>query len=468
MEIKSHDLLASFMDLLMDAVLAVDTDGQIVVASAACERVFGYTPQEMVGRNIFAMVVPEDLDRTTQTARDVMSGNPLLYFENRYVRKDGQIVDIMWTARWSPEDQLRIGVARDITERKRAEALQAALYAISEAAYAAEDLISLFQRIHHIVGALLPADCFSVTLYDKEKDQLSFPYLFDKLEWTEQPSKPAAGTLCAEIILSGQPLLLTHEEIAEGRALLQNVLEPHVLSWLGVPLKSHKGMIGVLTVKRYLGGVSYNQKDLELLQFVSTQIATAIERQQMQARLQHLAQYDQLTTLPNREFLTHRLDVALTSAQREQRRLSLLYLDLDKFKQVNDTLGHDAGDRLLQEVANRLKLCMRETDIVARLGGDEFVVLLQDISMPEQAAMVVEKIRGVLCQPFSIEGHTLTIRPSIGIALYPDHGDDRHQLLKHADKAMYVEKQTEQRLRVSLGTGDAPGKVAILGDADAR
>lgn len=444
MEIKSHDLLASFMDLLMDAVLAVDVDGKIVVASAACERVFGYTPQEMVGRNIFAMVVPEDLDRTTETAREVMSGNPLLYFENRYIRKDGQIVDIMWTARWSPEDQLRIGVARDITERKRAEALQAALYAISEAAYAAEDLISLFQRIHHIVGSLLPADCFSVTLYDEDKDQLTFPYLVDKLEWTEQPSKPAAGTLCAEIIRSGQPLLLTAEDIAAGSALVKNALEPHVLSWLGVPLKSQKGMIGVLTIKRYLGGISYQLKDQELLQFVSTQIATAIERQKMQARLQQLAQYDALTTLPNREFLTHKLEAALSSAEREQRHLALLYLDLDKFKQVNDSLGHDAGDTLLQEVAARLKLSMRETDMVARLGGDEFVVLLQDISSPDQAAMVVEKLRGVLAQPFEIDGHRLAIRPSIGIALYPDHGQDRHALLKHADKAMYQEKHGER------------------------
>lgn len=444
MEIKSHDLLASFMDLLMDAVLAVDIDGKIVVASAACERVFGYTPQEMVGKNIFAMVVPEDLDRTEQSAREVMSGNPLLYFENRYIRKDGQIVDIMWTARWSPEDQLRIGVARDITERKRAEALQAALYAISEAAYAAEDMIALFQRIHSIVGKLLPADGFSVTLYDAEKDQLSFPYLIDQQHWMAQAAKPAAGTLCSRIIESGQPLLLNAGEIAHEHAADPQQLEDHVLSWLGVPLKSPNGMIGILTVKRYLGGVSYNQKDQELLQFVSTQIATAIERQKMQARLQQLAQYDALTTLPNREFLTHRLEAALNTARREQRHLALLYLDLDKFKQVNDTLGHDAGDKLLQEVATRLKLSMRDTDMVARLGGDEFVVLLQDISSPDQAGMVVEKIRAVLAQPFDIDGHHLAIRPSIGIAFYPDHGQDRHALLKHADKVMYQEKHGEQ------------------------
>src|SRR6202035_1236248 len=125
-------------------------------------------------------------------------------------------------------------------------------------------------------------------------------------------------------------------------------------------------------VKSYLDGVCYSEKDQELLQFVSTQIATTIERQQMQARLQHMAQYDQLTARPNRGFLCDRLKVALSTARREQGRLSLLYLDLDKFKQVNDTLGHDVGDLLLQEVAKRLTQCMRESDTVARVGGDEF------------------------------------------------------------------------------------------------
>ena len=427
----------------MDAVLAVDANGTIVVASAACERVFGYTPQEMIGKSIYSMIFHDDLDRTQDQAQQVMAGNPQLNFENRYIRKDGQIVDIMWTARWSAEDQLRIGVARDITERKRAEALQAALYAISEAAYAAEDLIALFQRIHAIVHTLLPADGFSVTLYDAEKDQLSFPYRVDKQEWTVEPVKPAAGTFCARIIESGQPLLLSSEAIAHEREAGQHQLGPEVLSWLGVPLKSPNGMIGVLTMQRYLGGMPYQHRDQELLQFVSTQIATAIERQKMQAQLQHLAQYDTLTTLPNREFLTRRLDAALMSAQQDQRHLALLYLDLDKFKQVNDSLGHDAGDRLLQEVATRLKLSMRESDMVARLGGDEFVVLLQDISSPDQATLVAEKIRSVLAEPFTIEGRALLIRPSIGIALYPDHGQDRHQLLKHADKAMYTEKRAE-------------------------
>ncbi len=445
MEMKSYATLASLVDLLIDAVFAVDADGCVVFASASCERIFGYTPQEMIGKRMFDMIVAEDRERTLESARNVILGKPQLHFENRYIRKSGEIVNIMWSARWSPADQLRIGVARDITELKRAESMQAVLYLISEAAYAAEDLIALFQRIHKIIATLLPADNFSVMLYDSEKDQLSFPYHVDEYEQASEIPKPAAGTLCAEIIRSGKPLLLTPDSMATRLKELQVTVSKNLLCWLGVPLKSHKNMIGVLMIKTYVGGSCYSEKDQELLEFVSTQIANVIERQQMQTKLQQMAQYDQLTAIPNRVFLYDRLQVALATARREHGRFSILYLDLDKFKQVNDTLGHDAGDLLLQEVAKRLKQCVRESDTVARLGGDEFVILLQSISLPEQADLVAQKIRNALSRPFDISGHCLNIMTSIGIALYPEHGDDEHQLLKHADNAMYLAKNSDHR-----------------------
>lgn len=440
MTTKAYTPLASFVDLLMDAVFAVDANAYVVFVSAACERIFGYTPQEMIGKNMFDMMLPEDRERTRQSVAEVMANHPQLHFENRYIRKDGQVVHIMWATRWSPADQLRIGVARDITERKQAESKQAALYAISEAAHAAEDLLTLIQRIHQIVGTLLWADNFSVALYDGETQQLSFPYYVDQYEQMPEPSKLAAGSLYTEIIRTGQPVLtpVSTSIPPEGPSVS---LSTDPLCWLGVPLKSHKGTIGALVIKSYPGGVHYSEKDQELLQFVSTQIATAIERQQMQARLQHMAQYDLLTGLPNRGLLYDRLKTALSTARREQGRLSVLYIDLDKFKRVNDTLGHSVGDLLLQEVAKRLTRCVRESDTVARLGGDEFVVLLQHIKQPGQITLVMEKIHTALSYPFAIDGHALNIVPSIGVAHYPEHGEREQQLLKHADKAMYLVKK---------------------------
>ena len=441
MDTKSNAPLSSFIDLLLDAICIVDAEGRFVFVSAACERIFGYTPEEMIGKAMIEMVLPEDRARTLEAAGQIMSGHPKPHFENRYVRKDGQIVHIMWSARWSEADRVRIAVAHDITECKRAEAMQAALYAISEAAYAAEDLVALFRRIHQIIGELLPAANFSVALYDEKDEQLSFPYHVDAYDQASVTRKPAAGTLCAEVIRTGQPLLLTSDSLATLPGHLRAIVGSNSLCWLGVPLNSYKGTIGALVLKSYLGGARYTEQDKELLQFVSTQVATAIERQQMHARLQYMAQYDALTALPNRGFLHDRLKTALAKARREQGKLALLYLDLDKFKQVNDTFGHAVGDLLLREVAARFRQCVREADTVARIGGDEFVVLLENIELPEHALLVADKIRNVLDHPLEIDGHRLRILPSIGVALFPDHGDGEQQLLQHADEAMYVAKK---------------------------
>ena len=450
MESNSHAPLSSFIDLMMDAVFAVDAHANIIFASASCERIFGYTPKELIGRNMFEIMLPEDRELTRNSIVDVMSGNPQFHFENRYVHKNGQVLNIMWSARWSPADQLRIGVARDITERKRSEQLQTVLYAISEAAHTAEDLLKLFQRIHQIVGTLLPADNFSVTLYDDETGQLSFPYHVDEYQDPPAPFTLIPSTFYAEVIHTGQPLLLTPETMASRMEELRFSFGINPFCWLGVPLKSHKGTIGALVLKSYPGGVCYNVQDQELLQFVSTQIATVIERQQMQARLQHMAQYDQLTDLPNRGLLYDRLKAALATARHEQGQLALLFIDLDKFKQVNDTLGHGMGDLLLQETAVRLKRCIRESDTVARIGGDEFVVLLQRPLLPEHAELVAKKIDDAFRLPFNLDGYAVTVVPSIGIACYPEHGSNEQQLIDYADKAMYIAKQGKSQQHRSL------------------
>lgn len=439
---RTYTPTASFIDMLTDAVFAVTANADVVFASASCERIFGYTPQEMVGKNMFDLMLPEDHEATRNSVTQIMAGELQLGFENRYVRKDGQIIHIMWSTRWSPADQLRIGVAHDITERKRAESMQAALYAISEAAHTGEGLHILFKHIHQIVGTLLRADNFSVMLYDPQSGRLSFAYHVDEHEPVAKPSIPAAGTLYEEIIDTRLPLLLTQENIDAYRDKLQASVDTHPFCWLGVPLKSHKGIIGVLALKSYPGGASYNKKDQELLQFVSAQIATAIERRQMQAQLQHMAQYDQLTTLPNRALLFSRLKAALSAAREEHGNIAVLYIDLNKFKQVNDTFGHSTGDRLLQVVAERIKQCVRASDTVARVGGDEFVVLLPCVSLTEDATRVAEKIHNALDQPIVIDGDNLVILPSIGIALYPEHGEGEQQLLNHADKAMYQMKKS--------------------------
>lgn len=440
--------LASFIDLLLDAVCAVDIDGRFVFVSAACERVFGYTADELIGRPMIELVHPADRERTLQAAREIMGGVPKPNFENRYLRKDGRVAHILWSARWSEVDQLRIAVARDITERKQAESKQAALYAISEAAHATEDLLVLFKHVHRIIGEWLPALNFVLALYDERSDSLNFPYHVDDCERSPELPGTLIGRFCTQVLRHGQSLLLAPECPLSRDLWNEFAVAQGPRCWLGVPLNSQKGTIGVLMVKSAPGAQGYGEAELELLQYVSAQLAAAIERAQLHARLHYMAEYDQLTHLPNRELLRERLRSALARARRESGRMALLYVDLDKFKEVNDTCGHAVGDMLLQAVANRLKGCVRETDTVARMGGDEFVVLLESVQHSDDAQHVAEKIRRALNEPLRLDGHSLNILPSIGIGLCPEHGLEEKQLFKHADEAMYAAKR-ERKSRSS-------------------
>ncbi len=166
------------------------------------------------------------------------------------------------------------------------------------------------------------------------------------------------------------------------------------------------------------------------------------ERKAAESRAHFLAYHDQLTGLPNRSLAQDRLQLAIRTAERNETKLALLILDLDRFKTINDSLGHSAGDRLLIEVSRRLSNALRETDTISRLGGDEFLVLLPDLPETEHCIHVLDKLRQNLIEPFPIDEHELTVTLSVGIALYPDDGEDLETLQKKADTAMYRAKQS--------------------------
>lgn len=432
----------NLVDLLLDAVCVVKVDSTIVFVSPAFERIFGYPPAEVVGKRMLDMVHPDDLPTTERQAEIVTEGHLQLEFENRYIRKDGSTAHIRWTARWLPERQVRLAVAHDITERKLSQAMQSIAYTISEAAHTTLNLQALFEQIHQIIGGLLPATNFAVALYDADADLLSFPYHVHQHQPAPLPMALAHNALYAEVITQGHTVLITPHNSDAQHAKLDHA--PHgtaPLYWLGVPLHTSKGPIGALVLQGFSEQDSYTEKHKELVQFVSAQVASAIERKQMHERLAHMAQYDQLTRLPNRQLFLDRLKTAMARARRDKHLLSLLFLDVDRFKEVNDTLGHAMGDLLLQRMAQRLLECVRGSDTVARLGGDEFVVLLESGHAREHATMVADKILAAFAQPFDLEESRLHICPSIGVAIYPDHGSEEHHLVGRADEAMYVAKK---------------------------
>jgi diguanylate cyclase (GGDEF)-like protein len=180
---------------------------------------------------------------------------------------------------------------------------------------------------------------------------------------------------------------------------------------------------------------------LQMMETTGSQIGQFMARKAAERNLQFVATHDALTGLPNRSLFGERLSQVLAQAQRYNRQLALLFIDLDGFKVVNDTLGHDAGDRLLREIAGRLRGCLREGDVTGRMGGDEFVVLIEQFSDVGQLEGVAEKIIETLSQPVSIRGHVCRVTASVGISAFPKDGRDSQVLLQCADSAMYRAKE---------------------------
>ncbi len=183
-----------------------------------------------------------------------------------------------------------------------------------------------------------------------------------------------------------------------------------------------------------------SDNDLQLLDMASNLAAIAIEQRQLIERMAYQAHHDSLTGLPNRLLLGERLQQALRQAQHTGRAAAVLFVDLDRFKQINDTLGHHIGDRLLQHVAHRLQGYVHKHDTVARMGGDEFTLVLRNLGDPHDAVRIGHRVLAVLQQPFMIDNHELFVTASIGISMYPQDADDSATLQQQADNAMYHAK----------------------------
>mgnify|MGYP000577883431 CR=1 FL=1 len=435
-EFLSHKII----DLLLDTVFVVDEHGRFVDVSASCETLLGYAPAELIGCRMTDFLHPDDKERTLQAAAKVMSGSSHIHFENRYIRKDGRIAYISWSARWLVDERLRIAVARDITSLRFARRKQEVIYKISEAAFVAENLDELYAHIHQVVVDLLPSDIFLILTYENGSELLDFSYVAGIFEHTPTPQKLAANCPLAEVIQTRKPLLFT----SAGEGIRQTVEFPDIGEFTEcviAPLCSQKKVMGVIVMGRTTSDDSYTSEDCDLLNFVCTQIATAIERKQAEAALHHLATHDPLTSLPNRALFHDRFQMAINRAQRDNEHVALLYIDLDNFKQINDSLGHDAGDMILCDLANRITDCVRKSDTVARIGGDEFTILLLNIVSPEHIEGLVAKIQSVVSAPFVVNAHTLHVSASIGSAIYPDHGTDLKTLFSLADSRMYKVKR---------------------------
>ncbi|MGX9462646.1 sensor domain-containing phosphodiesterase [Shewanella sp. A14] len=375
----------------------------------------------------------------------------------------------------------------EVKERVKAEKLQKALFEIADLSASNVLQQDFYLRLHRIISQLIPANnCFISLIGDD--NMLSFPFYVSQMTAEYPASRPMQDGLTEYILQHKLPRLLSAKDIAKMVSMGEIYAKSPQLNktqrmhqWIGIPLIINGDIAGALTIYSLDDEHIYQSKDLELLTFVSQHIANAIERKQaveslknsheqledkviertralaelnnnlqqeinqrckIEDQLVHDAQHDGLTGLPNRNFLMERLSQALKHLRRHGLdQFALLFIDLDRFKMINDSFGHLEGDRFLIETAQRLKSCIRDNDTLARMGGDEFVILLDSINATEDAIDVSERILQALSMPYKLAKQEFISGASIGIAF---SGRDKlvtsESLLRDADAAMYQAK----------------------------
>lgn len=439
---RSEERYRSLITQSSEGIFIVDPHSKkIQEANLVFLSMLGYTQAEVETLTLYDIVAASRASVDMNVATVLQSGKVFIA-PRQYRHKNGSLLDVEIQASLISYGQSQIVLVSvtDISERKRSEALQSALYHIAEKTASARDLPEFYRSIHGIISELMSTRNFYIALYDSATDMMSFPYFVDEFD-TTPPMQYPTRNLTGYVLRTGKPLLATPEVFEDlvHKGEVEEFGSPSI-DWLGVPLKTGDATLGVLVVQSYSKNVRLTEREKEVLTFISRHIAGALERKRAEETIRHQAYHDVLTLLPNRMLFKDRFSQALAQAQRYKHMVAMLFLDLDRFKTINDTLGHAVGDRLLQGVAERLSSCLRDGDTIARLGGDEFMVLIPGIHQPEDAAKVADKILQSVRPSFQFERHELHITTSIGISLYPHDGEDAETLFKNADVALYRAK----------------------------
>jgi diguanylate cyclase (GGDEF)-like protein/PAS domain S-box-containing protein len=441
--------LQALIDRLPDNLWVKDMYSRFVIANqATATRIGVASPADLIGKTDLELLPAELAQKFFADEQQIIrTGQPMVDKE-----------EIAWGLKQAistTKVPLRndrneifgvIGVSRDITERKRAYALLDGQARILKMIAMGAPLGDVLKRLVLLIESQFSGIVGSVLLLDETGTRLqygaapSLPAIYAKAV-EGLPIGPEAGS-SGTAAYRGKPVvvadIMTDPLWKDYRGL---AAEYGLRSCWSTPILSHKGEI-LGTFATY-SKQSREPTDAEInLINVATRIAgIAIERKLAEDRIHFMATHDALTGLPNRTLLNDRLAQAVLYAQRYDRWVTVLFVDLDNFKLINDSLGHNAGDELLKTIAKRMVSCVRTTDTVVRIGGDEFVVVLFD--QPEDVSVIsetVRKIQSAIAEPVRLAGHDLRMTSSIGIANYPNDGSDADALLANADAALYRAK----------------------------
>ena len=405
---ETRQFLAAIVQSTDDAIIGCSLDGTVLSWNPAAEAIYGYTSDEMCGKPVSLLIPDQGKNEFAEIMAQAMRGHGVKNFETKRVHKNGVAIDISLTLspiRDSTNNIIGVAmIARDITEKKKAE----------------ENL--------RLWGRAIEASSNGIMIVDVAAPGQPIVYANPAVQKiTEYTANEIRGRN-ARILLGGdldQPGLdeihAILREQRDGRATLRNYRKNGELFW---------NELSIAPVREEDGRIIYY---IGILNDIT-------ENKRNEAELERRATHDALTCLPNRLLLEDRLQQAIARARRDKKMAAVLYIDLDRFKIINDSAGHEGGDKLLRQIAARMADAFRASDTVARQGGDEFVVVLERIGSEQDAADLAQRLLQLMASPFMVDETQFYASCSIGIGLYPKDGLASSELLNNADAAMYRAK----------------------------
>jgi len=395
-----------------DGILILDADtGQIKEVNAFLINMLGYSREEFLGKKLWEIGAFIDTDKSKGAFKELQAKGYVRFEDLPLKTKDGRFINVEFVSNVYKVNNIKVIQCniRDITDRKRAEeALRKSEINLREA----QDIARLGRwELDLVSGCFTISDgIFSLLETNPETFAVSYEAF---LEFIYPDDRVLVDQAYRESIKNNKPYEIEHRLLMkDGR-----------IKWVGE-----------------IGRAEYDDKD-HPLRFICT-IQDVTEHKLLEIKLMTMAHNDALTQLPNRKFFFEKVNLEIARARRTGLQCAIMFIDLDNFKIVNDTMGHAVGDELLKDTAMKIASCIRDTDIMARHGGDEFIVFLSDLSSGQGTQYIAERMRRKLTGSHIVAANDLSVTVSIGIAVYPNDGDYLEDLLKNADIAMYVAKQS--------------------------
>jgi diguanylate cyclase (GGDEF)-like protein/PAS domain S-box-containing protein len=408
LQAKSNQL-AQMVEQTHDAVISTDLQGNILTWNRGAQKLFGYTQEEILNKNVSILHLEEDLEKLQKRIGILMLKGE---FNNdiRILTKAKKTITVSFSlsllhdANGNPSGM--VGYAVDIHEKVKAQKQ------LEETNYNLQIYLDAIDKIG--IGLFVVDDDFTVRFMNKTMQK-----------WFGNQT----GKICYSSVAGLDepcPYCKLHEVIHENQKVTYNPTTDMGESFeiVATSIKNSDG----------------TSSKMEFIRNVTDEKKAQVNLKNEKEKLNYQAHHDALTGLPNRILFNNKLDTAILKAQKENKKVALIFIDLDHFKEINDSLGHDVGDKILTTVTTRLQEILQEKDTLARLGGDEFTIILEDLTNLQEVSLISSNILKILSEVINIEGNKLYVSSSIGISIYPDDGLSAQNLLKFADSAMYKAK----------------------------